>query len=312
MITVAGLSPSLDITYLVESLRLGQIHRPTEVHRVAGGKPLNLARAAAVVGAPVGTVAVLGGATGDFIEQELHRAGIDVRVIESPAETRTCVSIASADSDRLTEIYQYAPAVPAEVWQQFRTELRSSLDDRAGWLAINGSAPQGLEPAHFAELVVIAEQAGLRVAVDTHGAALAAALEAGPDLVKINRYEAAELLGRDAEQVELGELITGLTERTGGSVIITDGRNGAAGQAADGSGFRVRLPDGIDGRYPVGSGDSFLGGWLAATDRGASAEEAMRLATGCGAANALLPGPARFDPAVARDIAARAVLTPLA
>ena len=43
MITVAGLSPSLDLTYLVDSLRLGAIHRPTAVVRCAGGKALNMA-----------------------------------------------------------------------------------------------------------------------------------------------------------------------------------------------------------------------------------------------------------------------------
>jgi fructose-1-phosphate kinase PfkB-like protein len=75
---------------------------------------------------------------------------------------------------------------------------------------------------------------------------------------------------------------------------------------------RATLPGDIDGRYPVGSGDSFLGGWLAATDDGADATDALRLASGCGAANALQPGPGILDPEVARDIAARTVLSELA
>ena len=41
MITVAGLTPSVDLTYVVDHLELGRIHRPTEVVRRAGGKPLN-------------------------------------------------------------------------------------------------------------------------------------------------------------------------------------------------------------------------------------------------------------------------------
>ena len=35
MITVAGLTPSVDLTYVVDHLELGRIHRPTEVVRRA-------------------------------------------------------------------------------------------------------------------------------------------------------------------------------------------------------------------------------------------------------------------------------------
>lgn len=303
MITVAATSPSLDVTYLVDHLELGAIHRPASVHRVAGGKSLNLARTAATVGADVAAVAVLGGATGRFIEQELIKEGIAVRSVRCPVETRICVSVAAADRSDLTELYPYAPELPAGVWAAFRSELADMLDRRSGWLAINGGAPQGLQDSAYAELVIMAHQAGLKVAVDTYGAALTAALEASPELVKINRYEAAELAGVAAEGADLGELAKIISDRTGGQVIITDGRAGAVGHSPDGATHLVRLPDKIAGPYPVGSGDAFLGGWLAATDVGASPVTALRLATGCGAANALLPGPGNLDPATARQIA---------
>jgi 1-phosphofructokinase family hexose kinase len=308
VITVAGLSPSLDITYLVQSLQLGQIHRPTEVHRIAGGKSLNLARAAATIGADVGVVAVLGGATGAWIEGELATLGIAVRAVRAPDETRTCVSIASADRDDLTEVYPYAPPIPQQVWEEFRAAVTRFVDERPGWLAINGSTPQGLEPDNIAELIMLGHESGRRVAVDTHGPALEAALAARPELIKINRDEAAQWLDQDPVGVDLGEAARIVSERTGGSVIITDGRDGAVGREPDGDSFRVRLPDDVSGRYPVGSGDSFLGGWLAAVDRGADAPTALRLATGCGAANALQPGPGKLDRPVAEEIAERATV----
>lgn len=310
MISVAALSPSLDLTYLVDHLELGAIHRPTLV-RVAGGKSLNLARAAATLGADVATVAVLGGATGNFIEQELIKVGIGIRSVDSPAETRVCVSVAGADQDGLTEFYPYAPAIGPEIWSAFRSRLAGMMTARPGWLAINGSAPQGLDITAYAQVVIMAHAAGLKVAVDTHGPVLAAAVDEAPDLVKINRVEAAELLGVDAESAELAELAKIIGERTGGQVIITDGRAGAVGRAADGATHLITLPDNVNGRYPVGSGDSFLGGWLAATDVGASPTTALRLATGCGTANAMLPGPGNLDPETARGIADRCSVTPI-
>ncbi|WP_168207466.1 1-phosphofructokinase family hexose kinase [Microlunatus elymi] len=311
MITVAALSPSLDITYVVDQLRLGEIHRPTEVHRVAGGKSLNLARAATAVGAPVQTIALLGGSTGDFLESELRREGIGVRRVDSPTETRTCVSIGSAAGHELTELYPYAPAIPDAAWQEFRRVFAEELSAADGWLAINGSVPDGPPADALAALTRLAIDAGLEVAIDSHGPALAGVLEARPQLIKVNRYEAAELLGRDPDRAEVAELAKIISARTGGSVIITDGRAGAVFCSVEAGTVRAELPADVSGHYPVGSGDSFLGGWLAATDRGADPADALRLATGCGAANALIPGPGLLDRRTARQIADRTVLSRL-
>ena len=311
VITVAALSPSLDITYVVDQLRLGEIHRPTEVHRVAGGKSLNLARAATAVGAPVHTIALLGGSTGDFLASELRAAGIGVRRVDSPEETRTCVSIGSTDSHELTELYPYAAAVPEAIWQDFRRAYDEEVSAADGWLAINGSIPDGLPSDALAELTRAAIEAGLEVAIDTHGPALASVLPARPQLIKINRYEAAELVQRDPERAEVADLAKIISSRSGGSVIITDGRAGAVFCSAEAGLVRAELPAEVSGHYPVGSGDSFLGGWLAATDRGADPADSLRLATGCGAANALQPGPGLLQPDMARSIAERTVLSRL-
>ncbi|HEY9294538.1 MAG TPA: PfkB family carbohydrate kinase [Microlunatus sp.] len=311
MITVAALSPSLDITYVVDQLRLGEIHRPTEVHRVAGGKSFNLARAAVTVGARVHTVALLGGSTGDFLESELQAAGIGVRRVESPAETRTCVSIGSASTHQLTELYPYAPAIPEATWHDFRQAFAEELTARDGWLAINGSIPSGPPVQALADLTRMATEAGLEVAIDSHGPALAAVLPARPQLIKVNRYEAAELLQQDPERADVADLAKIISGRTGGSVIITDGRAGSVFCSNEAGLVRAELPADVSGDYPVGSGDSFLGGWLAATDRGADPADALRLATGCGAANALQPGPGLLKRETARQIADRTVLSRL-
>ena len=60
------------------------------------------------------------------------------------------------------------------------------------------------------------------------------------------------------------------------------------------------------GRYPVGSGDTFLGGLLVGLDRSGSWPEALRIALGAAAANAESPGAARFDADRARELAAQA------
>jgi 1-phosphofructokinase family hexose kinase len=303
MITVAGLTPSVDLTYLVDHLELGRIHRPSEVVRRAGGKPLNLARAAAALGADVTVVAVLGGWTGDWLEGELARAEITVHRVPTPVLTRTCVSISAADAEDLTELYEYAEPIPADVWAEAREALVRELAARPGWLAISGGPPRRLPPTGLAELAELAHHAGCRVAADTHGASLVPLLHSRPELVKVNRTEAAQVLGMEVA-TPLPRIAAAVQERTGGAVVLTDGVAGSIGLDRAGTTYTVAPPS-HRGRFPVGSGDAYLGGLLTALDRGEDLGSALRLAAAAGAANAQIPGPGSLEPDLVRELAAR-------
>jgi 1-phosphofructokinase/tagatose 6-phosphate kinase len=87
-------------------------------------------------------------------------------------------------------------------------------------------------------------------------------------------------------------------------VAITLGEDGAMLIDPEATVWRGRLA--ARGRYPVGSGDTFLGGLLVGLDRSGSWPEALRIALGAAAANAELPGAARFDADRARELAAQA------
>lgn len=299
MITVAGVSPSLDLIYPVEDLTLGQVHRVATVIRTAGGKALNMGRAATTLGADCTVVAILGGLTGNRLAAMLAQENIPLVAVPSPVETRTCVSIASAATGALTEIYEDAVGVPDAVWVDFQRQLGAILAARPGWLSISGRVPVG-SPDAVGDLVRLGQDRGRRVAVDTHGPALPGAVAASPALVKVNRSEAAELLGA-ADAADLGAMAAAIHARTGGLVVLTDGTDGSV--AADGEQrLHVRAPD-LVGSYPVGSGDSFLGGLLAVRDAGGSLTDALRTATACGIANAMIPGQGHFDPDLVRRVA---------
>ena len=293
MITVAGLTPSLDLTYLVDDLRLGRIHRPRALVACAGGKSLNMARVAARLGADVRVIAVLGGPTGEHVAGRLTADGVMFEVIGSSTETRTCVSIASGSSDELTEVYQYAPAMPDGVWSQVVAAVDAALPLRPGWLSISGAPPAELPDGALADLVRLGHARGVRVALDTHGQALSAAVDVRPELVKVNRAEAAELLGADPADADLVELAAQIRGRTRGLVVLTDGMAGSV--AVDDAGVRRAPASTRIGDFPVGSGDSFMGGLVTALDRGDALPDALRCAAAAGAANALVPGPGVLD-----------------
>lgn len=299
MITVAALSPSLDLTYVLDGYRLGRMHRTPGPVAVAGGKALNMARAARAMDADVVVVALIGGPTGARVAALAAAEGLPLVEVASGTETRTCVSVAAVDTGELTEIYEDTRPVAPEVLQRFAAVLGEQLQARPGWLSISGRGPSGSTGA-VADLVRIGRSAGVGVALDSHGEALPSALAAGPDLVKINRSEAAELLGQPPQR-DLGLLAAELSHRTGATVVLTDGTAGAT--AVDGSGAVRVAPPERQGRFPVGSGDAFLGGLLAALDQGRDLPAGLRSGTGCAVANALVPGQGYFDRVLAEQIA---------
>jgi 1-phosphofructokinase family hexose kinase len=288
-------NPAIDKLFTVERLEPGAIHRPTSFVRVPGGKGLNVARAAATLGADVRAFAWLGGHHGRWIADELEALGLPLTAVWHSGETRSCLSVADEETRSLTEFYENASPVTAAEWREFVDRFDGAVEG-ASWVTVSGSLPPGSGVEGYAELA-----RHENVALDT--TQLGAA---HPALLKVNAAEAAQSTGEDAPAAarELHERIGG----EGKVVVVTRGEDGAvlidpAGQEWHGS---------LDswGPYPVGSGDAFLAGLVVALERGASWPEALPAALGAGAANAELPGAGRLDRGRAELLAERAIITP--
>ncbi|MFC8801024.1 1-phosphofructokinase family hexose kinase [Promicromonospora sp. NPDC057138] len=325
MISALALSPSLDVTYVVDELE--GIQRPRSVHRVAGGKALNAARAAAALGARVSAVAVLGAGAGRDVADGARADGVDLHAVFGTEPTRSCVSIFSRASGRLTEIYERAVPVSVSTAAAALDAAVALAAARPGWWFVSGGLPDAAPAGLLADVVRRLHDAGVRVAVDSHGPALRSAVGAQPDLVKVNRWEALELVGAGggagaggaarggaagagaaaAGEPSVPELLAAVHALAEGLVVITDGADGA--WATDGDRvLRARLA-GHTGNFPVGSGDSFLGGLLVALDNGADLADALALAIATGTANAQVPGAAILDPTLARRLAQEVQVT---
>jgi fructose-1-phosphate kinase PfkB-like protein len=155
-----------------------------------------------------------------------------------------------------------------------------------------------------------ARAAGVRTALDAEGERLRFALEAKPDVVKVNAAEASGLLGvptaRRDEALTAAHKLRELAGGEGHAGIVTRGADGVVLAAPDGDVYEGLLY--VRHRYPVGSGDAFLAGLVVALDRGDDWPGALRLALGAATANAELPGAGRLDPSHARELAAQAAV----
>ncbi len=291
MIVCVSANPAIDKLFAVERLGPGAIHRPASFVRVPGGKGLNVARAAATLGADVRAVAWLGGHHGRWIAEELEALGVALTPVWHRGETRSCLSVADEATQSLTEFYEDASPVTVAEWQEFVERFGEAVEG-ASWVTVSGSLPPGTPAEGYAQLVH-----GANVALDT--TQLGAAR---PALLKVNAAEAADLTGR--EPVAAAE---GLHERIGGNaVVVTLGEDGALLVDPAGQEWHGRVDSW--GPYPVGSGDAFLAGLVVALDRGASWPDALKAALGAGAANAEVPGAGRLERERAELLADRALV----
>lgn len=333
-----ALSPAVDVTYVLDELTPGRIHRPREVLRVAGGKGFNVARAARLLGAGVTAAGIVGGHAGRWLADALRADGVAARLVPGHAESRTCVSILDATAGALSEVYEPAAPVRDDEWDAL-VEVVARHD--GDWVTLSGSLPAGAPVDAVPRLVRAARARGARVALDTHGPALATGLDEA-HLVKVNAAEAAELLGHGPD-ADAATPATGILARARAAalVVVTAGPAGAVAAAPDGGpptgGAPVADPERppaagpagpgapaaprsrliraapaytVEGAYPVGSGDSFLAGLVTELARSGDVGAALRTAVATGSANATVPGPGIFDPAVVARLAERVVLSP--
>lgn len=295
-------NPAIDRIYDVTALTPGAIHRPLRATAVAGGKGLNVARAARHLGADVVAVTLLRGHAGRWIADELSRAGLPFRAAWAPGETRTCISIHDPGIDGLTEIYDSGEPVPRAGWVDLE-RLAAEATAEAELVTVSGGIPPGVDPGAFGGLCAIGRSRGARVLLDVYGPGLVHALPERPWLVKLNEGEAAAVLDRavvdEASALEAGHE---LRQRGAGVVIVTRGRAGAVVVTGDGT-WRIGEPP-AEGRYAVGSGDAFLAGLAVGLLEGGSLLDTVRLGAGAGVANAQTPGQGELDPSAARAFAA--------
>jgi 1-phosphofructokinase len=284
-------NPSLDRTFELPGLRRGTVLRATADRVEAGGKGVNVSRAAAAAGQRTTAVLPLGGPEGALLARLLEEGGIEAVGVPVTGRTRVNVTLVEPDGI-LTKVNAAGPCLSADEAEALLETARTVASGGAGWIACCGSLPRGLAPAWYAELVARAHRAGSRIALDTSGEALTAALRERPDVVKPNVHELAEAVGRPLATV--GDAVKAaeeLRDRGARAVLASLGADGQLLVDATGTYFGCAEVTVV--RSDVGAGDASLAGYLASDGTGLAA---LAAAVAHGAAAVRLPGSAMPAP----------------
>ncbi|MBD3946931.1 1-phosphofructokinase family hexose kinase [Nocardioides ganghwensis] len=294
MILTLTPNPSVDRTVALDGeLSRGQVHRVASVTSQAGGKGVNISRAA--VSADIPSIAVVPAAKDDPFVLELLGAGIDCRPVQPAGDVRVNLTITEPDGTTTKLNSPGAAVLPLHLELMAQAVLvRASSAD---WTVLAGSLPAGAPAGFYADLVRRLHEVGGRVAVDTSEAPLQALVDAlshsAPDLMKPNGEELASFTGADADELESDPAATAaaarqLVDRGVGAVLATLGGNGAVLVTSEGAWHASPPPTTVVST--VGAGDSSLFGYLLGDIRGLPAPERLALAVAYGSAAAGLPG----------------------
>jgi 1-phosphofructokinase len=277
-------NPSVDRTLEIPSLGRGEVIRATAARVHPGGKGVNVARALVANGIPARAVLPAGGREGEQLLDLLSSRGVEVAPVLIAEPIRENVTVVEPDGT-VTKLNAPGPHLtPSEVRSLIDVTVEASRG--AEWAALCGTLPPGAREDLYATLVTELHRVGVRVAVDTSGAALVKAIEAGPDLVKPNRDELAETIGNGIHN--LGDVANGaksLLDQGVGEVLVSLGRDGAV-SVANSTVLRAWTAPVVP-RSTVGAGDATLAGFLSKWEQ---QDLALRTAVAWGAAAVNLPG----------------------
>jgi 1-phosphofructokinase family hexose kinase len=294
VIITVTLNAAIDKSLSVPSFRLGRRHRTVDQTTMAGGKGVNVARTLKTLGQPVIATGFAGGPTGTRIVEQLTAESILNDFVRIREESRTNTAVYDPTNG---EINERGPSVSSTEMELFRDKLLY-LARGADIVVFAGSLPRGLDPGVYAGLVRDVRAMGVMTIVDTDGEPLRHAVRAEPDVISPNVLEAEELVGHEFNDEE--DRVIAVRE------MVALGSREAIMTVPDGCVACV-LVDGVPTLYrvliepreavaPVGAGDAFLAGHVAARYEGRTPEECLRFGVACGAESTSRLGAGLVDP----------------
>ena len=300
MITTVTMNASLDKAYYMDkTIKNGTVMRVPSCHTSAGGKGMNVARAAALCGAKVQATGLVGGFNGQQLEALLDLDKIPHQFGYVNGETRCCINILDPGYGS-TEYLEPGCEVSKEEEQKFLEMFPEIIKD-SDVVTISGSLPRGIGKDVYGKMITKVKEMGKQVILDTSGEALKYGIEAGPTLVKPNHEEMEQFFGVKISTIEDVIFYAGKLRAMGiDYVVISLGKNGALMICDDG--VYHGMPPKVSVVNTVGCGDSMVGAFAVAMERHDTPEQALKYAVAVATANAMSPNTGDFDPEVCKEI----------
>jgi fructose-1-phosphate kinase PfkB-like protein len=175
MILCLGLTPALQRTMIFGSMHLNDVNRVKQVVISAAGKPINTARAMAVLGAECKVAGFNGGHNGGLVNGFLAEYGITSALTSMSSETRICSTLIDESSGAVTELVEEAPRPSPQEIDAFIKDNITLLPE-CDLLVMCGTLPPFAPNNFYCNFSRAAAELNIPVVIDSHKSALLAVL----------------------------------------------------------------------------------------------------------------------------------------
>ena len=280
MIYTLTCNPAWDYALYTDDIVSGETNRSRSERLQFGGKGINVSAVLAQLGVESVALGFVAGFMGEALECSVRAAGIRTDFVHLPqGQTRINVKIKAASE---TEINAQGPEIPSSAVEELYVKLDALTTDDV--LVLAGSVPRSLPSDFYQQIMARLSGRGVRFAVDATGRLLCDTLPYRPLVIKPNRRELEEIVGRELPNDEAVRVAAAELQARGAQhVLVSLGGDGALLLDASGQTHRVAA-HAIAAVDTVGAGDSMMAGFLAGLPQGAA--YALALGNAAGAATA--------------------------
>jgi len=213
----------------------------------AGGKAHNVARQLTRWGVRTISVICNGGVEGEEWMDDAKNEGVKVLQIPVGAGMRQGWAWLKEGVERIDFFTADLKIEPRE-WKKIREYWMRNLKS-GDWWVVAGSSATGWPKGWWKKVIGDLQKKGVTVLVDSRGALLREAVDAGADWIKCNLAEAEATTGMKG--VERG--IRNLTGNRTTGAVVTLGKDGLVAEV-NGTLFRIHAPK-VKVKDPTGAGD---------------------------------------------------------
>ncbi len=285
MILTVCANPSVDSFWAIDSIKKGTTNRSRNETFFPGGKGIHTAFALNELGEDVATLAIWGGQTGTWLQQECRKRYIATLGPTIEEWNRLCIALQSDSDWDETELLGGGPSIDVKTAERFETSYTQSLGDKnIEAVLISGSTPAGFTDDLYARMVAKAKDVNVPAFVDASGLLMKKTLNAGPHAIHINLKEGKELSGKESP-AEIAEWLANYCTLA----AVTAGAEGLY-LAYKNELFHASYKlDESQITSTIGAGDCLLAGLCQANLRNEDPAYWAKFAAACGSANCLHP-----------------------
>lgn len=248
-------NPALDISGVVDRVKVDE---KTYVHdeiRTPGGNAINAARILHSLGIPVIASGFLGGSVGDEVEGLLKAEGLKHHFVRIKGSTRVNVTVTSRENNRQTRLSFAGPEIAMREIKSLMRLVRLHQENKI--IVIGGSLPPQFRVQNLIQIMKVARKDKVPVIVDCPGSVLKLLIPLEPLLIKPNLDEFQSLTGSKVKSLsEVKERAQKLLKEV--SFVCVSSVEGGALMVSRSGCYFGRIPN-VKIRSAVGAGDSMVG-----------------------------------------------------